>query len=604
MPCARGAWALLRRAIAGLLICGGLAATAGHAADSQGVVTLGDKQPPMNAQRLGGAWVDATGGTSFEQVLAGAGRFQPPSPDRVYALGAQGALWLHYRLSLEPRARIRWQLAFPMPAIDSVTVYQEDDTGQWVGQTSGDTMAVAKWPEAGRYPHFRLYLRRGSTRDVYVRIRHEMPGNFPVELLDGAAFEYRVQVEYLGLGVTFGAMLLLMAACLAQSLVYRDRAYAWYALYLLAIMLCVSSYTGVAAHLLWPGFDALGDAPAACLTLLAAAAELLFVRSLAGISARHRVIDRLVLGSGLAGIGLAVLLPMLPKGPALTMVAAYVAGSTFASMGIALAAWRRGDVVGAWLLAAYVPLSMAIVLTLARVFGWVPLPWAGQYTLVAATGLAVPLLLVALSLRSRDRHGARIRELALSSQDALTGLLAPHLFLDRLRQVLARHNRHRENTAVMFIELVNFRRIKEAHGPAVADQSLLRTVMKLRRVVRDLDTVSRIGEPRFGLIIEGVASRNAVTERAASVIAAGLMPLAGLKPEVILQFHCSAVLLYEKSMEAPDLALALHELLDRMSPRTRRPIRFLEPDATVDVPADADSALFDQDSVLPAPGVA
>jgi hypothetical protein len=129
-------------------------------------------------------------------------------------------------------------------------------------------------------------------------------------------------------------------------------------------------------------------------------------------------------------------------------------------------------------------------------------------------------------------------------------------------------------------------------------------VMKLRRVVRDLDTVSRIGEARFGLIIEGVASRNAVTERAASVIAAGLMPLAGLKPEVILQFHCSAVLLYEKSMEAPDLALALHELLDRMSPRTRRPIRFLEPDATVDVPADADSALFDQDSVLPAPGVA
>src|SRR3954468_6925672 len=104
MPCARGAWALLRAAVTGLLICGGLAATAAHADDAQGALLLGDKRPALNAQRLGGAWVDATGGTSFEQVLAGAARFQPPSPDMVYTLGAQGALWLHYRLTLEPKA--------------------------------------------------------------------------------------------------------------------------------------------------------------------------------------------------------------------------------------------------------------------------------------------------------------------------------------------------------------------------------------------------------------------------------------------------------------------------------------------------------------------
>jgi len=602
MPCVRGAWALLRRALAGALVCGWLAAAAGQAADFDAPLVLVDQQPPLNAQPLGGAWVDTTGSATLAQVLAGAVTFQAPSPEFIYHLGSQGALWLHYRLALEPRSRNRWQLVFPMPALDSVTLYQQDETGQWLAQTAGDTFAVTSWPQAGRYPHFRLDLREGSARDVYVRIRHVMPASFPVQLLDGPAYEHRVQVEYLGLGVTFGAMLLLIAACVAQSVVYRDRVYAGYAAYLLVIILFVASYTGVAPHLFWPAFGALGDSPSASLALLAAASELLFVRSLAGISARHRLMDKMAMGSGLAGILLALLVPILPKSPALTGVAAYVTVTTLASLAIAWAAWRRGDAVGGWILGAYVPLSVAIALAVVRVFGWSPQSFAPQYILVAATALAVPLLLVALSLRSRDRHGTQIRELALSTQDGLTGLLAPHLFLDRLRQVIARHERYRESVAVVFFELVNFRRIKEHYGPGVAEQSLLRSVIKLRRVVRDTDTVSRISEARFGVILEGISSRNAVTERAARLIAAGLMPLAGLKPDVTLQFHCSAVLLHEKSMEAARLAQALNELLDRMSPRTRRPIRFLEPDATVPLPLDADSALFDQDSVLPDPG--
>ena len=112
--------------------------------------------------------------------------------------------------------------------------------------------------------------------------------------------------------------------------------------------------------------------------------------------------------------------------------------------------------------------------------------------------IEVPLLLVALNIRSRERHGAEIREQALSSQDALTGLLAPHLFHDRLRQVVARYKRDKENAAVVFIDLVNYPRIKDYYGSAVAEQSLLRSVIKLRRLLRDVDTVSRIGEARFG----------------------------------------------------------------------------------------------------------
>jgi two-component system, sensor histidine kinase LadS len=565
-------------------------------------VQLSDAIAVLDAQESGGAWIDPQGKATLEQILrSGAPRFEPTRADIVYSLGEQGALWLHYRLARSANDRHRWLLSFPMPALDQVTVYQQDAKGQWTGESAGDTLAVATWPEPGRYPHFRLDLPGSQMHDVYVRIHHLTSANFPVELLTEAEYDQRVQLEYLGLGLTFGALMLLIAACLAQSLVYRDGVYAWYALYALVTALGVTAYTGAAAHLLWPHFGALGDSPQGCLALLAGAAALLFVRNLTGISARFPLVDRLVYGAGLGGIALACLFPLVPKSTGLAIMGLYLAGAVLTNMWIAFAAWRRGDAVGGWVLLAYLPLTLAVGMALLRLVGVLPVSFATQYAIVVAMAIEVPLLLIALNIRSRERHGAHIRELALSSQDALTGLLAPHLFHDRLRQVVARHKRDREDAAIIFIDLVNHRRIKEHYGTAVAEQSLLRSVIKLRRLVRDVDTVSRIGEARFGLILEGVSSRIAVTDRAARLIAAGLMPLNGLKPDVTLQFHTAAVLLGERMGEPTELAEALTTLLEGMSSRTRRPIRFLEPEQTMPAGLPSDSQLLEGDSALPAP---
>jgi two-component system, sensor histidine kinase LadS len=568
-------------------------------------IQLSDAAGVLDAQEAGGAWIDLQGKATLEQVLRpGTAHFEPTRPDTVYSLGEPGALWLHYRLARNTGGRHRWLLSFPMPALDQVTVFQQDAKGEWTGESAGDTLAVATWPEPGRYPHFRLDLAGGQVRDVYVRIHHLTSANFPVELLTEAAFDQRVQLEYLGLGLTFGALMLLIAACLAQSLVYRDGVYAWYALYALVTALGVTAYTGAAAHLLWPGFGALGDSPQGCLALLAGAAALLFVRNLIGISARFAQVDRLVYGAGLGGIALACIFPLVPKATGLTIMGLYLAGAVVANLWIAFAAWRRGDAVGGWVLLAYLPLTLAVGMALLRLVGVLPVSFGTQYAIVVAMAIEVPLLLVALNIRSRERHGAQIRELALSSQDALTGLLAPHLFHDRLRQVVARYKRDREDAAVIFIDLVNHRRIKEHYGTAVAEQSLLRSVIKLRRLVRDVDTVSRIGEARFGLILEGVSSRVAVTDRAARLIAAGLMPLTGLKPDVTLQFHTAAVLLGERTGEATELVDALGSVLERMSSRTRRPIRFLEPEQTMPADLPSDSQMLEGDSALPAPEAA
>lgn len=585
------------------LLCGlaalvllGSAAPAQAQAGRPGLLALRDAQEALDAQPLAMVWLDPRGDATIDQVASAPGqaRFQPAQPDAIHSLGPQAALWMHYRLLRSRDERQEWLVEFPMPVLDRVTVYQQDGA-RWRAETAGDNLAVDSWPEAGRHPVFRLDLPTGQVRDVYVRIRHTTAANFPVELVTASAHNQRVQLEYLGLGLTFGALLVLIASCLSQSWVYRDRSYAWYAAYATVTALAMAAYTGVAAHLLWPGFGALGDGPQASLAYFTCGAALLFVRDLIGIPARHPVADKAVQALGLCGLLLGVSHAMLPKLPALALLSAYMITATVVNVGISLGAWRRGDRVGFWVFCAFTPVLVSMAMAAVRMFGWLPVSFVTQYAVVLALALEVPLLLVALSLRSRERHGAEIREQALSTQDALTGLLAPHLFHDRLRQVVARYKRDRENAGIVLIDLVNYPRIKAHYGSAVAEQSLLRSVIKLRRLLRDVDTVSRIGEARFGVILEGVTSRVAITDRAARLIAAGLMPLKGLKPEVTLQFHIAAVLLEERVMEADELVDALAELMRSMSSRTRRPIRFIQPENTQPAGLQDSSLLSDED---------
>lgn len=565
---------------------------------------LRDAVPSVEASAQARAWVDARGDATVAQVHRGAGTlFQSPPPGAVHRLSTEGALWLHLRLRRGPAERQDWVLRLPMSVLDKVTVHQQDGSG-WRAESAGDTLAVDRWPVRGRYPVFRLDLPPGEARDVYVRIQHSTPTQFPIELVTGTHHTESVQLDYLGLGAALGALLLLIASCLATGWVYRDRAFAWYAAYAALTSLAMSAYTGIASQFLWPGFGLLQDAPTNMLACIAVGAAVLFVRKTLGLRRRLPTLDRLCLVLGAAAPAAALLALVVGKTAFYAAMGAYVCVASCTTLLMSAMAWRRGDTVAPWVFAAQFPLVAAVVLTVTRNLGWVDLPFVPQYLVILALGIEVPLLLVALFMRSRDRHSAEVREQALSTHDALTGLLAPHLFQDRLSQVVTRFRRDQQNAAVMFIDLVNHARIREVYGSAVAEQSLLRSVIKLRRLLRDVDTVARVGEARFAVVLEGAIARSSVTDRATRLIAAGLMPLPGLKPDVTLHFHVAALLLSDRPMEADGIQAALSDQLARMSRRTRRPIRFIEkelPPAAADEP---DSQFPNDDEGVPERGLA
>ncbi|MGH8554712.1 MAG: bifunctional diguanylate cyclase/phosphodiesterase [Gammaproteobacteria bacterium] len=92
----------------------------------------------------------------------------------------------------------------------------------------------------------------------------------------------------------------------------------------------------------------------------------------------------------------------------------------------------------------------------------------------------------------------------LASYDDLTGLPNRTLFHDRIRHVLDKAKRGQGRGAISFVDLDNFKVVNDTLGHPAGDQLLQIVTERLKRAVREGDTVSRFGGDEFGILLEDI----------------------------------------------------------------------------------------------------
>lgn len=302
--------------------------------------------------------------------------------------------------------------------------------------------------------------------------------------------------------------------------------------------------------------------------------------SLVGLS--HPRIGQTLLGLAAVGYGLSLVYLALPRQHGVALVGVYVPLAVANVLTGSVLTALRGDAVGKWLVAAHIPLALATVVNGLAFFDWLEATWFAQYAAVMAILIQVPLSLVALNIRSRDRQSAQIRKQEGKTLDALTGLMTTEKFSLQVDLAVANFKLHQDfSTAVIYLDLSNYEHIKSVMGYAIAEQSLLRSVNALQRAVgSQTATVSRIGVARFGLILARNATRARVSALAVSIIADGLSPKRygdeKNSKDVTLMFHIAVAMLNEGLLEGRELNAALSKTLDEMSPGTQRQLRFVQ----------------------------
>ena len=99
------------------------------------------------------------------------------------------------------------------------------------------------------------------------------------------------------------------------------------------------------------------------------------------------------------------------------------------------------------------------------------------------------------------------RQLAL--HDMLTGLPNRRLLSDRLQQSMLGSKRSGGYGALMFLDLDHFKPLNDTHGHVVGDLLLIEVANRLRRCVREGDTVARFGGDEFVVMLSGLSMSRA-----------------------------------------------------------------------------------------------
>ncbi len=81
----------------------------------------------------------------------------------------------------------------------------------------------------------------------------------------------------------------------------------------------------------------------------------------------------------------------------------------------------------------------------------------------------------------------------LATHDALTGLPNRVLMDDRISQCIALADRQGQTFAVILLDLDRFKMVNDSLGHRVGDELLKEVARRLKGVVRDIDTVARLG---------------------------------------------------------------------------------------------------------------
>jgi diguanylate cyclase len=111
-----------------------------------------------------------------------------------------------------------------------------------------------------------------------------------------------------------------------------------------------------------------------------------------------------------------------------------------------------------------------------------------------------------------------------ASHDALTGLANRTAFHGRLEGVLAQPER-REGTAVLFVDLDDFKDVNDRLGHAVGDAVLQAVATRLAAAVRPGDLVARLGGDEFALLLDGVADPALALDIADRAVASIAVPV-------------------------------------------------------------------------------
>ncbi len=99
-----------------------------------------------------------------------------------------------------------------------------------------------------------------------------------------------------------------------------------------------------------------------------------------------------------------------------------------------------------------------------------------------------------------------------ATHDTVTDLPNQFLFLDRLNRAVATSERNTNRFALLYIVVENYPRLKKEYGKIICNQLIIQLVERLKISFREADTLARISNNRFAVLLTHIQNPNVVNQ--------------------------------------------------------------------------------------------
>ena len=148
----------------------------------------------------------------------------------------------------------------------------------------------------------------------------------------------------------------------------------------------------------------------------------------------------------------------------------------------------------------------------------------------------------------RKQMEEQVRQLAF--HDSLTNLPNRRLLFDRLKQSMAASKRSGRYSALMFLDLDNFKLLNDLHGHVAGDLLLIVAADRLQKSVREIDTVARFGGDEFVVVLNeldvdreasAIQAQNVAEKIRAALSVPYLLTISkDGETDITIEHHCTA----------------------------------------------------------------
>ncbi len=331
--------------------------------------------------------------------------------------------WFKFHLRSKLSKRQRWVLDINWPFIDRMNWFIVDINGNLIKEVNiGDKSANPFNGGTSRLHQFDFDLGQNQDLTFLLQVKTSSSIILPIRISRSDIQYVNEQRNQAGYGLFFGGLLVMALYNGFISIFTRDRSYAYYVLYLLAIMFYAASISGFGSQHIWGGFALIQDIGLSLSVALGFLSAALFIDHFLNLKNRNVFAHKLVMFSVFMYSLLSISALLLPESIVVTIEQPVGLIACFVAFLVAWFEWSKGSNIAKYFLVAWSLLIFGTCIYTLMLLGLVP---RNSFTEnVQMAGMAIEMLVLSIALaarinRSRIERLAALQALMESSQERL-----------------------------------------------------------------------------------------------------------------------------------------------------------------------------------------